>query len=86
MEVTVSIPDQFLGVTVSGPEVSRAMIEAFAVESYRQEKMSLGQLAELLDFSLGEADAFLKAHDVPLNYERHDLAEDRRVIEKFLTR
>lgn len=85
MEVTVSIPDKFLAGMATGPEVSRAMIEAYAIEGYRQEKISLGQLAELLGFSLGEADAFLKEHDVPLIYDRDDLAEDRRAIEKFLT-
>ena len=86
MEVMVSIPDKFLGGALTGPEVSRAVIEAYAIESYRQEKMSLGQLAELLGLSLGEADAFLKEHDVSLIYDRDDLAEDRRAIEKFLVR
>lgn len=84
MEVTISIPDRFvIGQSIDG-DVSRQMVEAYAIENYRQERMSLGQLAELLGFSIDEANAFLKKHDVPLNYGFDDLAADRHSIELFL--
>lgn len=86
MEVTVSIPDKFVNGSASGGTVSREMLEAFAIENYRQEKMSLGQIAELLGFSIGETDAFLKVHKIPLNYGFEDLAEDTKAIEMFLNK
>lgn len=86
MEVTVSIPDKFVSGSASGGTVSREMLEAYAIENYRQEKMSLGQVAELLGFSIGEADAFLKKHKIPLNYGFEDLAEDTMAIEMFLNK
>lgn len=84
MEVTVSIPDKFLPISRSGGDISRQMLEAYAVENYRQEKMSLGQLAELLDLSIDEANTFLKERDIPLNYGPDDLDEDLRAVEVIL--
>jgi predicted HTH domain antitoxin len=82
MNVVVSIPDKF--VPAPDTDISREMLEAFAIESYRREKLSLGQIAELLGFSIDEANAFLKGHAVPLNYSLDDLDEDERAVELFL--
>lgn len=60
------------------------MLEAYAIEMYRQLKMSLGAIAELLDLSIDQANAFLKQHGVPLNYSLEDLENDRRTLELFL--
>lgn len=84
MEITISIPDELVSDLPPGEDISRRMLEAFAIENYRQEKMSLGQIAELLGFSIDEANAFLKKHRIPLNYDFADLAEDRKAIEMFL--
>lgn len=86
MEVTVSIPDKFIPPSVPDEEISRDMLEAYAIENYRQLKMSLGQLSELLDLSIDEANAFLKQHNVPLNYTAADLEADRRDLEEFLNK
>jgi predicted HTH domain antitoxin len=86
MEVTVSIPDKFIPVAGVGGDISRQMLEAYAIENYRQEKMSLGQLAELLDLSLDEANAFLKKRNIPLNYGLDDLDEDLRAVETILNK
>ncbi len=86
MEITVSIPDRFVPVAEVHGDVSRQMLEAYAIENYRQVKMSLGQLSELLDLSIDEANGFLKEHNVPLNYNMDDLAADRRAVEIFLNR
>jgi len=84
MEVTVSIPDKFVLPTRPDSDLSRYVLEAYAIESYRQENMSLGQIAEMLGFSIDETHAFLKEHNTPLNYDREDLARDRRTVEMFL--
>lgn len=86
MEITVSIPDRFVPIAEIHDDVSRQMLEAYAIENYRQVKMSLGQLSELLDLSIDEANAFLKEHNVPLNYSKDDLEADIRAVEMFLNR
>lgn len=81
MEIVITIPDKFVE---KRQNLSRQMLEAFAVENYRQEKLSLGQVAELLSFSIDETNALLKRHRVPLNYTFEDLEQDRKAIEKLL--
>ncbi len=81
MNVAVTIPDKFVE---DRRHISREMLEAFAVENYRQEKLSLGQMAELLGFSIDQANEFLKNKRVPLNYTFQDLENDRHAIEKLL--
>lgn len=84
MDVTVSIPDKFVPVSEFASDISRQMLEAYAIENYRQLKMSRGQLSELLDMSIDEANTFLKEHNVPLNYTMDDLDADFRAVELFL--
>lgn len=86
MEITVSIPDRFVPSAEVNGDVSRQMLEAYAIENYRQLRMSLGQLSELLDMSIDEANAFLKRHNVPANCTKEDLAADLRALEMFLNK
>lgn len=86
MEVTVSIPDRFIPPTIPDSDLSRDVLEAYAIESYRQERMSLGQIAEMLGLSTDETHAFLKEHNTPLNYELEDLARDSQTVELFLNK
>lgn len=84
MEITVSIPDKFVPAAEVNGDVSRQMLEAYAIENYRQGTMGLGRIAELLDLCIDETNALLKEHKIPLNYDLEDLALDRRTIEMFL--
>jgi predicted HTH domain antitoxin len=84
MEVTVSIPDKFVPPTVDDDAISRQMLEAYAIEGYRQESLSLGQIAELLGLSIDEANAFLKEHKIALNYGFDDLEADAASVDLFL--
>lgn len=84
MNVIVSIPDKLAESLAANADLSRQMLEALAIESYRQENLSLGQVAELLDLSIDETNAFLKTHRVPLNYTFEDMKRDRQAIEMFL--
>lgn len=86
MEVTVSIPDKFIPAFEHDTDVSRQVLEAYAIESYRQENMSLGQVAELLGLSIDETNAFLKRHKIPLNYDLEDLEQDIEAVELFLAK
>ncbi len=83
MEITISIPDKFVP-DGDHDDISRRILEAYAIKQYRQETMSLGQISELLELSIDEANALLKRHDVPLNYDFNDMERDRRTIEMLL--
>src|SRR5271165_6374834 len=67
-----------------GRDLARAAREALAIEGYRTEKLSLGQVAELLDLSATEADEFLKERQVPLLYSLEDLERDRESLKSAL--
>lgn len=84
MNITFTIPDKFVPPSMNGVDFSREVLEAYAIERYRREELSFGQVAEMLDLSVDEAHAFLKEHNVKQNYDEEDLARDRRTIEMFL--
>jgi predicted HTH domain antitoxin len=63
-----------------GHDLARAARESLAIEGYRTERLSLGQVAELLSLSTIEADRFLKERNVPLLYAFDDFERDRDVI------
>lgn len=84
MEITVSIPDSLVPAGETKDILARKVLEAYAIQNYRQEMISLGRLAEILDMSIDEANGFLKEHNVPSNYNLDDLVRDRRTLEMFL--
>jgi predicted HTH domain antitoxin len=84
MEITISIPDNFIPATAVNENIPRQVLEAYAIENYRLEKISIGKLREILDLSVDEANILLKEHKVPVEYTLEDLAEDSRTVEMFL--
>lgn len=63
-----------------GRDLSRAALEAIALEAYRERKLSTTQLRRLLGFETRlEVDGFLKQHGVELEYTTEDLERDREV-------
>jgi len=86
MDITVSIPDNFVPPAAPNREIARQLLEAYAIENYRQERMSLGRVAEFLGLTIDETHAFFKEHKVPMNYDLDDLERDRQNVELFLKR
>ena len=84
MNVVVTIPDKFAENFQERGELSRQMLESFAVESYRREELSLGQVAELLSLSVDQANALLKKRRVPLNYTYEDFEAEQNALEILL--
>jgi len=84
MDVVVTIPDKFAESFQERGELSRQMLESFAVESYRREELSLGQVAELLSLSVDEANALLKKQRVPLNYTFEDFEAEQNALDHLL--
>lgn len=79
MQVTLDFPDELSdALAAPGLELSRAALEAIALEAYRERKLTTHQLRRLLGFaSRYELDGFLKQHEVWLEYGWQDLEQDR---------
>ncbi|HUE03387.1 MAG TPA: UPF0175 family protein [Bryobacteraceae bacterium] len=77
MRVTLDIPDELAAsLAPAGQDPSRAALEAFALEAYRQRRLSAYQLRTLLAIpSRWELDAFLKDHRVE-SYTAEDFDHD----------
>lgn len=77
MNLTVHIPDEIASSLDTGGDLSRRVLEAFAVDEYRSERISKAQLRRLLGFETGyELDDFLKAHRIGANVTIEDVRRD----------
>jgi hypothetical protein len=77
--VTIALPDE-LSAALAGPgqDLSRAAFAALALGAYRERKILVAQLRQLLGYETRlEVDAFLKRHGVELEYTLEDLERDR---------
>jgi len=84
MEVTISIPEDVAKIIAADrADLERQVLEATALEEYRSGKLSHGQVGKMLGINRFQVDAFLKKHNVPLNYTLHDLEEDRRTLDEL---
>jgi predicted HTH domain antitoxin len=85
MKITVELPEDIaLQLERSGRDLSRAALEALAVEGYRSGALSEAQVRKLLNLGTRhEVHGFLKEHDVPLRYTELDLESDTENARKF---
>lgn len=87
MQVTIEIPDAIVAyLKLNGGSISREMLEAFAVESYRTEKLSRGQVSELLGLNFWETEEFLRKRGAFLHYDLNDLEQDRETLRMALSK
>jgi predicted HTH domain antitoxin len=83
MDVTLRIPDDIAAqLQAVGGDLSRRMLEDLAIEWYRREEVSLGQLAESLDLSINDANGLLKERGVFDDFSLEELDEQSRVLER----
>jgi hypothetical protein len=85
MDVQLQIPDDVArAIQKRQPDLSRAAAEALALEGYRSKRLSEGQVRRMLGFRTRmQVHAFLKAHDVFLNYSVHELESDLASLKQF---
>lgn len=78
MQVKFDIPDDVAAsLTAGGRDLSRAALEAMAIEGYRTGSLSEWQIVQMLGFEIRvQVHQFLKDHDVPLNYTYTDFLQD----------
>ncbi len=87
MQVTIEIPDAVVAqLKLNGRSLSRELLEAFAVEGYRTEKLSRGQVSELLGLNYWETEEFLREHGAFLHCDLSDLEQDRKTLRTALLR
>ena len=80
MEITAQLPDDIakhLGDTSLMP---RQMLEAYAAEAYRANKLSRHQLRQLLDLDYWQTEDFLTLHEAKRSYTLDDLQIDRQSL------
>jgi hypothetical protein len=85
MDVQLQIPDDVARVIQNQqPDLSRAALEALALEGYRSERLSEGQVRRMLGYRTRmQVHTFLKAHNVYLNYSTHELENDLASLKHF---
>jgi hypothetical protein len=85
MDVQLQIPDDIARVMQNQhSDLSRAALEALALEGYRSERLSEGQVRRMLGFRTRmQVHAFLKEHNVYLNYSIHELENDLASLKDF---
>jgi hypothetical protein len=84
----IEIPDELAQVlSERNPDLSRAALEALALEGYRLRYLSDGQVRMLLGYETRmQVHEFLKEHNVYLNYSMEDLEQDIRTSDEFLAK
>lgn len=85
MDVQLQIPDDVAHTLQSEqPDLSRAALEALALEGYRRRRLSEAQLRRMLGFRTRmQVHEFLKSHNVYLNYSVRDLERDLESLRRF---
>ncbi|HQZ97886.1 MAG TPA: UPF0175 family protein [Pyrinomonadaceae bacterium] len=81
MTVAVTIPDELV---TDAQGLSRDLLEAYTIEKFRLEEISLGRLREVLGLSIDEANILLKERRLPSQFDREYLERDRQTIESLL--
>jgi hypothetical protein len=77
MNLTVEIPDEIAASLGDGGDLPRRILEGFALEEYKTQRISKAQLRRLLGLETRyELDGFLKAHQVDANVTIEDVRRD----------
>jgi predicted HTH domain antitoxin len=68
-----------------GTQLERKTQEALAIEGYRSGILSLGEVAEMLDLTINDADGFLKERGVQSLITSEDIKTDTETLLKLLS-
>lgn len=85
MRISLDIPDDLVQqLAEQGQDLSRAALEALAIDAYRMNRITGLQLRTLLNIpSRYELDGFLKHHGVPLEYTIEDFEREGDISDKL---
>ena len=78
VKVWLDLPDAAVAqLAEEGQDLSRAALEALAIDAYRMNRITGYQLCQLLEIpSRHDLDGFLKPHDAPLEYTIEDIERE----------
>jgi len=80
----VQIPDDIASRLNASGDLSRRALEALVAEEYKHDRITKPELQRLLGIETSfQLDAFLKAHDVWIEYTREDAARERSSLERL---
>lgn len=83
-EITVRIPDDLARRLGTGAQLERRVLEALALDEFKQSHLSKPELRRLLGFGTRmKLDEFLKAHAVYEPYTLEDLERERRDLQRL---
>jgi predicted HTH domain antitoxin len=88
MAITLELPqeiEQQLEEAWNG-DLPRKILEAVAVEGYRQGVLSRGQVSELLRLSFHDTETFLKEHEAYSPFSMEEVEKGRVALEGLLKR
>lgn len=87
MEIVLEIPDKIAAqLQTNGRNLSQRALEDLAIESYRREEISLGQLAEMLKLSINDANGLLKQYGIVDEYSIEEFQAQSRAMERLLSK
>jgi hypothetical protein len=81
MQVTVDIPDELANQLPSGKAMSRELLEAYAAEAYRTERLSRRQVGLLLGLDRWKTEKFLSSRDADRPFTSADFNLERSIID-----
>jgi hypothetical protein len=86
VEITVHIPDDLAAsIKASNGDLSRRILEAYALDAYRSGELTSHQVGQLLGLeSPMETDAFLKQHGAYIEYTDAEVAAQRQALQDAL--
>jgi len=84
MQVTLDIPDVLAGSATDTEKLSRKVREALAIEGYLSGALTRGQVAESLNLSFHETEAWFVSKGVHRNYGTEELDSDRGTLDRLL--
>jgi len=83
-EITVRLPGELARLVEANGEIERRVVEALALDEFRQGHLSRAELRRLLGFGTRmKLDQFLAAHGVFGTYTLADLERDRRDLNRL---
>jgi hypothetical protein len=86
MHIAIELPEDIARLLeASWKDMPRGALEAVALEGYRTQALTPGQVGRLLGLNFWETEAFLKERQAYLPYDESDLERDRQAIDRALS-
>jgi hypothetical protein len=84
MTIQLNLPEDIARDLAQNHDVTRAVVEAIALEGYRSGKLSQAQVRRLLGYETRmEVDGFLKEHGIYLEYTHEDLDREAALSDRL---